>query len=460
MRAFTLILFALLFAPLTTQAKEANNPPVRATLHDTHGHPLADFFPFGDKYFGRVSATGGDINNDQNDELFFGSGDGIDPLVKIFDQTGKELASFPAYSAPYNHGVNIATCDLDQDGQTEIITAPASGGGPHVKVFKADGTPWNSLQFFAYDSNFTGGVFVSCGDIDGDKVPEIITTPGITGGPHLKVFNSRGEMQDEIFVGAMPSNSGLQTTMADTNNDGRQEIIATQVEDGAHRLFTLTHDTYSNKLIIKDEFSLGDDIKDVYLHTFHYTPNETSLLINDSYTDPRTKIFSLNGKLSSTFPTFTNKDIGAQTLEIKNKNSALQLSVNDSNNFRKEDGQYILTDLSDQHMWAYEDGHLAMDFLVSTGIRGLETPLGFTQVLAKFPVHDYKWTYFGGPYKSYDIPDVKWNLQIYKHIYIHSATWHNNFGHVMSHGCVNVQINNAEKIFNWAHVGTIVEIIK
>ena len=41
---------------------------------------------------------------------------------------------------------------------------------------------------------------------------------------------------------------------------------------------------------------------------------------------------------------------------------------------------------------------------------------------------------------------------------IHGAYWHNNFGHAMSHGCINMRIIDAEKLFKWAEVGTKVII--
>jgi len=41
---------------------------------------------------------------------------------------------------------------------------------------------------------------------------------------------------------------------------------------------------------------------------------------------------------------------------------------------------------------------------------------------------------------------------------IHGAYWHNNFGNPMSHGCVNMQLGDAEALYNWADVGTRVII--
>src|SRR5262245_48967352 len=73
--------------------------------------------------------------------------------------------------------------------RSQILVAGAGpSGGPHVVVYDAhDGTMKRS--FFAYASTFRGGVQVAVGDFDGDGVDDVITVPGPTGGPHLRVFS-------------------------------------------------------------------------------------------------------------------------------------------------------------------------------------------------------------------------------------------------------------------------------
>lgn len=41
---------------------------------------------------------------------------------------------------------------------------------------------------------------------------------------------------------------------------------------------------------------------------------------------------------------------------------------------------------------------------------------------------------------------------------IHGAYWHNDFGNVRSHGCVNISVSDAEFVFGWASVGTPVSV--
>jgi lipoprotein-anchoring transpeptidase ErfK/SrfK len=36
---------------------------------------------------------------------------------------------------------------------------------------------------------------------------------------------------------------------------------------------------------------------------------------------------------------------------------------------------------------------------------------------------------------------------------IHGAYWHNNFGTPVSHGCVNMRVEEAKALYEWASVG-------
>jgi hypothetical protein len=68
--------------------------------------------------------------------------------------------------------VNVACGDVDGDGIDDIITGPGLGGGPHVRVYDKDGNM--KAQFFAFDSTDKKGVEVTAADLDGDGLAEII----------------------------------------------------------------------------------------------------------------------------------------------------------------------------------------------------------------------------------------------------------------------------------------------
>lgn len=61
---------------------------------------------------------------------------------------------------------------------------------------------------------------------------------------------------------------------------------------------------------------------------------------------------------------------------------------------------------------------------------------------------------FSGNY--YYLPGVPSVMYFYQGYAIHGTYWHHNFGQPMSHGCVNLTIEDAKWFYDWAEVGTTV----
>lgn len=112
--------------------------------------------------------------------------------------------------------------------------------------------------------------------------------------------------------------------------------------------------------------------------------------------------------------------------------------------------------LKDQQL-AYYFGNVQLEkFAISGGVASMPSPQGDFSVLDKVPSKNY-----GGNGYSFYFPDTKWNLHFttkYWRYYIHGAYWHNNFGHPMSHGCINVRYDQMERLYNFAEVGTKINI--
>jgi hypothetical protein len=73
-----------------------------------------------------------------------------------------QIDDFFAYSQFFTGGVRVGALDVNGDGKADIVTGAGPGGGPHVRIFNAMGTPFPDAQdsFFAFEPGFTGGVFV------------------------------------------------------------------------------------------------------------------------------------------------------------------------------------------------------------------------------------------------------------------------------------------------------------
>lgn len=118
--------------------------------------------------------------------------------------------------------------------------------------------------------------------------------------------------------------------------------------------------------------------------------------------------------------------------------------------------KWIQVNLSSQYMVAWQGGVAVMESYVSTGRPGFDTPTGTFSVIYHNPLEDMEGV-LGGEY--YNVPEVPWVMYFTSvgHA-IHGAYWHNNFGAVMSHGCVNLPLGVAEFLYNWAEPGTRIEI--
>ena len=115
------------------------------------------------------------------------------------------------------------------------------------------------------------------------------------------------------------------------------------------------------------------------------------------------------------------------------------------------EGRWIDVDLSEQKVTAYEGASPVRSFIVSTGTSIHPTLTGQFRVYVKLAATD-----MAGP--GYYLPDVPWTMYYYRGYALHGTYWHNNFGTPMSHGCTNMTIPDAEWIYNFASVGTLVNV--
>lgn len=115
------------------------------------------------------------------------------------------------------------------------------------------------------------------------------------------------------------------------------------------------------------------------------------------------------------------------------------------------EGRWIDVDLGRQRVTAYEGAEPIASFLVSTGVRYYPTVQGQFRIFRKL-----RSTTMAGP--GYYLPGVPWTMYFYKSYALHGTYWHNNFGHPMSHGCVNLRTPDAEWLYNFGSVGTLVNV--
>lgn len=113
--------------------------------------------------------------------------------------------------------------------------------------------------------------------------------------------------------------------------------------------------------------------------------------------------------------------------------------------------RWIDVDLSQQRVYAYEGQDIVKKFTVSTGTSAHPTVTGRYYIYVKYRYDD-----MAGP--GYYLPDVPYVMYFYEGYSFHGTYWHSNFGTPMSHGCVNLRTEDAAWLYNWADVGTLVNV--
>jgi lipoprotein-anchoring transpeptidase ErfK/SrfK len=112
---------------------------------------------------------------------------------------------------------------------------------------------------------------------------------------------------------------------------------------------------------------------------------------------------------------------------------------------------WIDVDLTNQMVYAYEGQTVVNSFVVSTGAAPRLTVTGSYHVYERH-VKGNMW----GP--GYFLPDVPYIMYFHKGFALHGTYWHSNFGTPMSHGCVNLSIPDAEWLYYWSSMGTLVKV--
>lgn len=113
-----------------------------------------------------------------------------------------------------------------------------------------------------------------------------------------------------------------------------------------------------------------------------------------------------------------------------------------------EGAKWLHVDLSDQILVAYEGDRAVFTTTVSTGREGFATPTGIFHIQSKHVSTTMDDLSAGA--EAYSIEDVPWTMYFQGNYALHGAFWHNQFGRVRSHGCVNLAPADARWIFGWS----------
>lgn len=128
------------------------------------------------------------------------------------------------------------------------------------------------------------------------------------------------------------------------------------------------------------------------------------------------------------------------------------------------DNKYIVVDINHQTMSCFENDREILFTRISSGAKnnyeGLRvekwsTPPGDNHVVTRKYISLHMAGGDDSKASGYEQPAVAWtSIFATGGVAIHSTYWHNNYGEMLSHGCVNVEPDVAKFVFRWTNPQT------
>ena len=176
--------------------------------------------PYESAFTGGVRVAVGDVSGDGYDDIAAVPASGGSARLVIFSgRTGEVLLDQIVFDPTFRGGAYVAIGDTNGDGRQDIIIGSGEGGGPRVQSIQfnrpspvpgtgAQGTFTVLSDFFVFEDTARSGVRVAAGDLRGQGRDLIVVSPGLGGGPRVRVIDPQSTGITNTAAGGRPVPQG------------------------------------------------------------------------------------------------------------------------------------------------------------------------------------------------------------------------------------------------------------
>jgi len=180
-------------------AGPGGGPHVR--IFNINTQAIGGFFAFDQAFRGGVSVAAGDIDGDGRDEIAVLSGPGMPTTMRIFDAQGRLLEAFRPFGDNYRSGGLVTASDTNADGRDELVITPLKPSAAAAGVFNSSGERLAS-------AGWDGTALAGFPTVSGDQLSWPASAAGAQGSlPAVKVTSAGRTIQffafDQAFRGGV-----------------------------------------------------------------------------------------------------------------------------------------------------------------------------------------------------------------------------------------------------------------
>lgn len=251
-------------------------PNLRAYKYNTQTGAidlLAWTMAYQEEYQGEINVVTADVTGDGNINIITSPKEG-GPNVRVFhyDSTTESLELddwFMAYQVEFRGGVLVATGDVNGDGQKDIVTYPENDGGANIRAYTYNSTT-EEFELISwvqpFSSDYRGTMTVKVADLDKDRQAEIITAPATNGGPNLRVYSynsASGEfdLKDWEMVFAEDFRGGVGITISNLDGDGYREVVVYPLQIGGPNLRVYEYGADDKLTLLDWTYAYAEDFR-------------------------------------------------------------------------------------------------------------------------------------------------------------------------------------------------------